>query len=648
MSSTNRLYLNSAAAFALTFLCACDSNPEVDGGADSGAIDSGTDGGATTCAAARDCDNGMFCDGEETCNPGGAGAGPDGCVPGTPPCAVAACDESSDSCSCAVADMDGDGRNSIACGGDDCDDTDENRFPGNEEVCDAEGHDEDCVETTVGNTDVDMDTFIDAACCNTVYGTCGDDCNDSDINVNPGAAEACNGADDNCSGVPDDIGGICPGGSCVAGTCDFDAWDRVFGGSSTDSATAVAIDASGAVYVAGDFTDSIDFGAGERARPGRGLFVAKYDATGSPVWDYVSPEAGSVRANDLAVSPAGDAIYVVGTARGLDLGSGESNGAFLVVLNGAGGYEADRRFGAFGEDLAEVVADDTGAVAIGSFTREVDFGGGSRRPEGDTALVLARYDSAGEHVWDSVFEAGGSSPSRDLVGSAVAHTPTGGFAIAGVYSSGTLELGGSHPEPPFLVRWGFVAVLGADRVPVWSQIAAARVRGGVEPTGVTVGPSERIYVSGTYRNTPDFDPGTGDSFSTVDANGFVIGYLADGTPEWVRSFGSDSGDDVATSLDSDTTGRVFVVGDFTTRTDFGGGARLPGVRDGFLARYTATGGHERDIAYASGGSAGVRDVAVGPGNLTVIVGEFTSMVNLGSGLRLGNGGIDGFVLRLGS
>jgi len=61
---------------------------------------------------------------------------------------------------------DGDGRDSIACGGDDCDDNDRNRYPGNAEVCDAEDHDEDCDATTFGNRDVDGDGHIDALCGN--------------------------------------------------------------------------------------------------------------------------------------------------------------------------------------------------------------------------------------------------------------------------------------------------------------------------------------------------------------------------------------------------------------------------------------------------------------------------------------------------
>lgn len=105
------------------------------------------------------------------------------------------------------ADADGDGHRDSACGGNDCDDSDPNRFPGNPEVCDSAQHDEDCNPNTVGTTDDDHDSFVSSACCNgTTMGAprCGPDCDDSNASVHPGQAEVCNHIDDNCDGVIDE------------------------------------------------------------------------------------------------------------------------------------------------------------------------------------------------------------------------------------------------------------------------------------------------------------------------------------------------------------------------------------------------------------------------------------------------------------
>jgi hypothetical protein len=102
---------------------------------------------------------------------------------------------------CAMPDRDGDHHRAMACGGDDCDDDDMNRFPGNSEVCDVSAHDEDCDPHTVGFRDGDSDTYSDAACCNVDAAgarVCGPDCDDLRPNVHPTAAETCDAIDDDC------------------------------------------------------------------------------------------------------------------------------------------------------------------------------------------------------------------------------------------------------------------------------------------------------------------------------------------------------------------------------------------------------------------------------------------------------------------
>ena len=103
--------------------------------------------------------------------------------------------------------MDGDGHGRVECGGDDCDDEDANRYPGNTEVCDVDDHDEDCNPETFGFQDQDSDGYIDVACCNLDaegVPTCGDDCNDLRAVSHPGNTEACDGFDNDCNGEVDE------------------------------------------------------------------------------------------------------------------------------------------------------------------------------------------------------------------------------------------------------------------------------------------------------------------------------------------------------------------------------------------------------------------------------------------------------------
>lgn len=170
-------------------------------------------GGASSepCRSNSECDDGVFCNGEESCDPSHQDADAQGCLAGSEPCTkTQICREAAESCRtpCEVArDADGDGADALECGGTDCDDQDPNRFPGNVEFCDDEGHDEDCDERTFGFRDQDRDGVGDALCCNkTDKGEplCGTDCDDQNATVSPQSTEACDQLDNDCDGEIDE------------------------------------------------------------------------------------------------------------------------------------------------------------------------------------------------------------------------------------------------------------------------------------------------------------------------------------------------------------------------------------------------------------------------------------------------------------
>ncbi len=93
------------------------------------------------------------------------------------------------------SDGDGDGYDDASCGGDDCDDTDWTVHPGATEIP-YDGIDNDCNGGDL--TDVDGDGYTS----DTVSG--GTDCDDSDSSVHPSATESPDGVDQDCDGVVDE------------------------------------------------------------------------------------------------------------------------------------------------------------------------------------------------------------------------------------------------------------------------------------------------------------------------------------------------------------------------------------------------------------------------------------------------------------
>ena len=125
-------------------------------------------------------------------------------------------------CSSTCADADQDGHADQACGGDDCDDGNASIHPGAQEIC-GDGIDQDCAGGDLPCTcpDSDQDSHADQACG-------GDDCDDTNASIHPGAEEICgDGIDQNCDGRDD------PCSQCVDGDNDGHFWD-VCGGDDCD------------------------------------------------------------------------------------------------------------------------------------------------------------------------------------------------------------------------------------------------------------------------------------------------------------------------------------------------------------------------------------------------------------------------------
>jgi len=141
-------------------------------------------------------------------------------------------------CPAGCADEDGDGYFDVACGGTDCDDTSYLSNPGAGEHCTDEV-DNNCDGLVDGAdslcdpacADDDGDGYLDAACGGT-------DCDDTNETVHPGGGEHCSdGLDNNCNGFVDGADtGDCPS-MCV--DADGDGYtDRDCGGSDCDDTMA--------------------------------------------------------------------------------------------------------------------------------------------------------------------------------------------------------------------------------------------------------------------------------------------------------------------------------------------------------------------------------------------------------------------------
>ena len=230
-----------ARLLTLALACAaCDTPPVADDAAApedaanaSDAEPTRPDAAPPACVTDADCDDGLFCTGPALCAPAAPAAAPRGCAFDGMRCPAAdVCDEDADRCEpapcagdaervTAYRDADGDGYgdaarsmrvcpedagpgNAWSLQPDDCDDTRPGVNPGATEICDPAGRDEDCDPTTIhgGDGDADGDGYVNATCRNGPLA--GDDCDDASADAHPGAAEICDGHDNDCDGTTDE------------------------------------------------------------------------------------------------------------------------------------------------------------------------------------------------------------------------------------------------------------------------------------------------------------------------------------------------------------------------------------------------------------------------------------------------------------
>ncbi|MEZ4774099.1 MAG: SBBP repeat-containing protein [Bacteroidia bacterium] len=447
------------------------------------------------------------------------------------------------------------------------------------------------------------------------------------------------------------------------------AWVKQIGGVSIDRALAVTTDASGMLYVTGQFDATVDFDPGPdtllyTATSGGEAFLLKMDPAGNleKVLTYGSASGGhTVVGANIALDASGNIVtagYFGGSNVDFDpdpavtyklsyLNSGnnvyvqklDSSGALLWAVRWAYGFEAGANNMA--EEGPSMVLDASGNVlTTGRFLGTKDFDpsetGVYNLPGGAYDGYISKLNTDGEFVWAKQI-ATDTIPGSRVWPKSISLDGAGNIFIAGMLKGGVdfdpdsvaTHLITSETQVGFVLKLNaegeflWVKTIGNNDYPLFDYHIA---------NAIFADASGNSYVTGSFMRTTAFDnirltsAGSSDIFvAKLDPSGNFI---------WAKQMGSFYDTEAGSCIKLDASGDVFVTGYFRGSPDFNPGPGTSilstnGSLDVFLLKLTPYG--EFIWAKNFGGSSSnswenIQDFTV-DGKSIYSVGRFQNVVN---------------------
>lgn len=327
-------------------------------------------------------------------------------------------------------------------------------------------------------------------------------------------------------------------------------WAKNMGGTYESVPHAIALDATGNIYIAGEFFETVDFNPGPGTAnltsngPYNDIFFAKYDNAGNYIWAKGIGGTNLDIAYDIAVDNSGN-VYVAGdfrTTTDFDPGPGITNlstsgasdeNVFLSKYDASGNFIWAKNLGSTGTEIVfSLVLDPAGnAYIAGGYDGTADFdpgaGTANLTAQGNMDIYLARYDSNGNYVWAKSMGGTGNDMAMSM-----ARTPTGDLYISGYFSNtADFDPGTAISN---LVSAGNLDIFAAKYSDAGDYLWAGRMGGATTDLGynIATGATGNVYVAGEYTSTADFDPGaaTTNLSSVAGSPDIFLVRLSDGCP----------------------------------------------------------------------------------------------------------------------
>jgi len=269
-------------------------------------------------------------------------------------------------------------------------------------------------------------------------------------------------------------------------------WTKQGGGANDDSPQAVALDSSGNLYVAGEFSGNATFGVSTLTNAGNSdIFIVKVDGQGNYQWARRAGGASADFAYTLSVDGASNA-YLAGRFSSLSASFGSTTltngGSYIAKLDASGNFLWAKPAGG---TLRALRLDSTGNLCVaGKFLSATTFGNTTLNSIGSADVFVAKLDSGGDFLWA---RRSGSVGNDEVSGLTV--DDAGSIFITGFFSSATADFG-SETLSSAGNNEAFVTKLDAA-----GNFLGARRAGGAgddRPRALGLDGAGNVYVAGNF------------------------------------------------------------------------------------------------------------------------------------------------------
>jgi len=329
------------------------------------------------------------------------------------------------------------------------------------------------------------------------------------------------------------------------------------------------------------------------------IFALKLDNNGNFIWASTMGGVGIDTGNGLTVDASGN-VFVTGefssiadfdpSAGTTNLYSNGNKDAFVLKLNNDGSFAWVNQIGTslLDKGLGITVDGSNNIYVTGSFAGTADFDSGAGvnqlTTSGGTDIYVLKVDNNGAFIW--VKQIGGTS-GEDAYAITV-------DASQNVYITGAFS--GTCDFDPGIGTTNLTAVGNYDVFvqklsSVGDFVWAAQMGGASTEYGLSISLDDNgnVYTTGSFLASVDFDPGTGTSTLTSQGlNDIFIQQLDNnGDFVWVKQIGGTA-NDVGRTINLNSSGSIYLGGFFGSTVDFdpeSGVQNLSsGSTDGFVER----------------------------------------------------------------